>query len=231
MSDSLKQSSTDKSKQRKNAHVAFSCFAFFAGMICLAYASVPLYSLFCKVTGYGGTTKRSEIASQTVLDKTINVRFDSNIGDSALGWKFKPLQREVKIKIGEQTKIAYMAENTISVPTTGTATFNVTPQAAGAYFNKMECFCFTETTLQPGESMDMPVVFFIDPEIVNAVETKNIGTITLSYTFYEADEPAQVSAVSGNKNQSAKPLAPAENLDTKTPMLGDEESDIAGNRG
>jgi cytochrome c oxidase assembly protein subunit 11 len=231
MNDTVQKTDTDKSSKHKNARLAFSCFAFFTGMLCLAYASVPLYNLFCKVTGYGGTTQRSEIASQTILDKTINVRFDSNIGDSALGWKFKPLQREVTIKIGEQKQIAYSAENTLSVPTTGTATFNVTPQAAGAYFNKMECFCFTETTLQPGESMEMPVVFFIDPEIVNAVETKNIGTITLSYTFYEVDEPAQISAVSAGKNQSVETLAPTEKPSTKTPKLGDEESDIAGNRG
>ena len=231
MSETVQKTVSDQSSKHKNARLAFSCFAFFTGMICLAYASVPLYSLFCKVTGYGGTTQRTEAASQTILDKTINVRFDSNIGDSALGWKFKPLQREVTIKIGEQTKIAYSAQNMLSVPTTGTATFNVTPQAAGAYFNKMECFCFTETTLQPGESMEMPVVFFVDPEIVNAIETKNIGTITLSYTFYEADAPAQVSAISGNKIQSVETLAPTEKLSTKTPKLGDEKSNIAGNRG
>lgn len=207
-------------KHKKNVIIALSCLGFFAGMIGLAYASVPLYKLFCQVTGYGGTTRRAELASATVLDKTIKVRFDSNMGDSALGWDFKPQQREVTIKIGETTQIAYEAENKLKFPTTGTATFNVTPQAAGAYFNKIDCFCFTEQTLQPGEKAIMPVVFFIDPDIAETVETKDIATITLSYTFYEVDEPANISAI-----------APTENVVPQVPLIGDQKSQVAGNRG
>jgi cytochrome c oxidase assembly protein subunit 11 len=220
MSDTANQFQTDSKTNRKNVRMAFMCLAFFGSMVGLAYASVPLYQLFCQVTGYGGTTQRTELAQTTVLDKTINVRFDANIGDGALGWGFKPVERQVTLKIGETMQVSYEAVNNLSVPTTGTATFNVTPQAAGAYFNKMQCFCFTETTLQPGEKLDMPVVFFIDPDIVDAVETKNIGTITLSYTFYEVDEPTNVSAI-----------APKDVVVPARPLYSDTKEEIAGNRG
>ncbi|TCD13469.1 cytochrome c oxidase assembly protein [Oricola cellulosilytica] len=187
MSASVKQGP----KGWSNTAIAIACLAFFSGMIGLAYASVPLYQLFCQVTGYGGTTQRTQQASAQVLDETINVRFDANT--NGIGWEFKPKQRQVQVKIGETVQIAYEARNFGSAPSTGTATFNVTPQAAGAYFNKIECFCFTETTLGPGESLDMPVVFFIDPEIVDAPELKNIKTITLSYTFFPVDDPQPVA--------------------------------------
>jgi len=220
MSDAANQFQPDNKTQRSNVRMAIMCLAFFAGMVGLAYASVPLYQLFCQVTGYGGTTQRAELAQTTVLDQTINVRFDANMGDGALGWSFKPVDRQVTLKIGETMQISYEAVNNLSVPTTGTATFNVTPQAAGAYFNKVQCFCFTETTLQPGQKLDMPVVFFIDPDIVDAVETKNIGTITLSYTFYEVDEPTNASAI-----------APKDVVVRSTPLYSDIKEEIAGNRG
>lgn len=181
----------DTRNHKANRRIAIACVAFFSGMVGLAYASVPLYELFCQVTGYGGTTQRVEEASSTVLDKTITVRFDANTS-GGLGWKFKPVQRQVEIKIGEIAQVAYRSDNA-GPASTGTATFNVTPQAAGAFFNKMECFCFTETTLATGEGMDMPVVFFVDPEIVNSKELKDINTITLSYTFFPVDQPATVS--------------------------------------
>lgn len=220
MSGAANQFQTDSKTSRKNVRMAIMCLAFFGSMVGLAYASVPLYQLFCQVTGYGGTTQRAELAQTTVLDKTINVRFDANMGDGALGWSFKPVDRQVTLKIGETMQISYEAVNNLSVPTTGTATFNVTPQAAGAYFNKVQCFCFTETMLQPGEKLDMPVVFFIDPDIVDAIETKNIGTITLSYTFYEVDEPTNVSAI-----------APKDVVVPATPLYSDTNEEIAGNRG
>lgn len=183
-------------KRRSNLRIAVACLAFFSGMIGLAYASVPLYELFCRVTGYGGTTQVADAAPVQVLDKTINVRFDANTG-AGLGWDFAPVDRQVTLKIGETMQIGYTARNWRDVATTGSATFNVTPQAAGAYFNKMECFCFTETTLEAGEAMEMPVVFFIDPAIVEAKELKDISTITLSYTFFKIDEPeAQAASVS-----------------------------------
>ena len=184
---------TDEHKQRTNVRIAVACLAFFSGMIGLAYASVPLYELFCRVTGYGGTTQVAELAPIEVLDQKITVRFDSNTG-SGLGWDFAPGERQVEIKIGEVTQVAYQARNWRPVASTGSATFNVTPQAAGVYFNKMECFCFTETTLQSGEEMDMPVVFFIDPAIVDSKELKDITTITLSYTFFQVDDPVAETA-------------------------------------
>ncbi len=220
MSDTLDRHTPEQKMQRSNVRIAFLCLAFFSAMVGLAYASVPLYQLFCQITGYGGTTQRTELAPATILDQTINVRFDANVGDSALGWSFKPVERQVTLKIGETTQISYEAVNRLDVPTTGTATFNVTPQAAGAYFNKVQCFCFTETTLQPGEKLDMPVVFFVDPAIVEAVETKNIGTITLSYTFFEIDEPTNVSAI-----------VPADVVVPTTPIYSDDNNKITGNRG
>ncbi|WP_421853043.1 cytochrome c oxidase assembly protein [Oricola sp.] len=174
-----------------NTTIAIACVCFFAGMVGMAYASVPLYRLFCQVTGYGGTTQRVEQASDRVLDQTINVRFDANT--NGIGWDFKPAQRQVTLKIGETTQVSYEARNILSTASTGTATFNVTPQAAGAYFNKVECFCFTETTLQPDETLDMPVVFFVDPDIVDAPELKGVSTITLSYTFFPVDDPEPVA--------------------------------------
>ena len=161
------------------------------GMVGMSYASVPLYRLFCQVTGYGGTTQRAETAGIEVLDQTIRVRFDANT--AGVNWDFKPKQREVEIRIGETKQVAYLAHNNSRRTTTGTATFNVTPQAAGAYFNKIDCFCFTEQTLAPGESVDMPIVFFVDPDIVNSEELKDISTITLSYTFFPVDDPKPVA--------------------------------------
>lgn len=203
---------TENSRQRRtNIRVAAACLAFFAGMVGLAYASVPLYELFCRVTGYGGTTQVAETAPVQVLDKTINVRFDANTG-AGLGWDFAPVDRQVTLKIGELKQVAYTARNWREMASTGSATFNVTPQAAGAYFNKMECFCFTETTLAPDQEMEMPVVFFIDPAIVEAKELKDISTITLSYTFFKIDEPSETAGATPDQGaridtQPEEPLA------------------------
>jgi cytochrome c oxidase assembly protein subunit 11 len=179
----------DQKKDRANGVIVASCLAFAFGMVGMAYAAVPLYDMFCKVTGYNGTTKRVEQASDVILDRTIKVTFDANSAPG-LPWDFKPVQREIELKIGETVQVKFEATNLSKKPTTGQAVFNVTPMAAGAYFNKVQCFCFTETTLQGGEKMEMPVVFFVDPEIVNTVETKGINTLTLSYTFY-AREPSK----------------------------------------
>lgn len=173
--------------------IAISCLAFFFGMVGMAFAAVPLYAMFCQVTGYGGTTQRVEQMSDTILDKTVTVRFDANTS-GGLPWDFKPTQRDVTMKIGETKLIKYEARNITSQPTSGRALFNVTPMAAGAYFNKVECFCFTDTVLKPGEDLEMPVVFFVDPEIVNAPELKGVNTITLSYTFFPIPMPAPVAA-------------------------------------
>ncbi|WP_455272434.1 cytochrome c oxidase assembly protein [Rhizobium herbae] len=184
----------EKKKERANGVIVASCLAFVAGMTGMAYAAVPLYDMFCRVTGYNGTTKRVEQASDVILDKKIKVTFDANTA-SDLPWDFKPVQREIELKIGETVQIEFEATNMAKKATTGQAVFNVTPMAAGAYFNKVECFCFTETTLQPGEDMKMPVVFFVDPEIVKAVETKGINTLTLSYTFYARQPSKPIAAL------------------------------------
>jgi cytochrome c oxidase assembly protein subunit 11 len=177
-----------------NRLLAAACVAFFAGMVGMAYASVPLYQLFCQVTGYGGTTQRTTQYSDRILDRTITVRFDANTS-SGLAWEFIPEQREVTVRIGETTQAGYVAKNIGRSRSAGRATFNVTPQAAGAYFNKVECFCFTDTSLDIDESQEMPVVFFVDPDIVDAPELQGISTITLSYTFFPIDAETPTAAL------------------------------------
>jgi cytochrome c oxidase assembly protein subunit 11 len=189
----VESAAADQKKNRANLVVASCCAAFFASMIGMAYAAVPLYELFCQVTGYGGTTQRTDQYSQTVLDREITVRFDANVS-GGLPWSFKPAQRSVTMPIGETTQISYEATNPFPRATGGRASFNVTPEQAGAYFMKVECFCFTDTVLEPGETMDMPVVFYVDPEIVNVPDLKDIRTITLSYTFFPMAETGPVAA-------------------------------------
>ena len=185
-----------------------ACLTFFGAMVGVAYASVPLYELFCRVTGYGGTTQTANAAPVDVIDREITVRFDANVGQG-LGWEFAPAQRSITMKIGELAEVAYVAENPLSRASTGSATFNVTPQSAGAYFNKMECFCFTETTLEPGEAMDMPVVFFVDPDIVQKEEMDGINTITLSYTFFRMDDPEEKVAQTNQEKPDAELIGTA----------------------
>jgi cytochrome c oxidase assembly protein subunit 11 len=191
-----------KAKPRSNSTILVACVAFVGCMLGVSFASVPLYQLFCQVTGYNGTTQRVDQVSDVVLDKSIKVTFDANVS-SGLNWEFKPVERSITPKIGETVQISYTATNRASVPTSGQAIFNVTPMEAAAYFNKVECFCFTETELKPGESLEMPVVFFIDPAIVEAAETKDIGTITLSYTFYphQGEKPVASLPQQGDKEQ------------------------------
>jgi cytochrome c oxidase assembly protein subunit 11 len=179
---------------RKNFRVAAIAGSVAVGMVGLAYASVPLYSMFCKATGFGGTTQRADGAPETATDKFITIRFDANTAGS-LGWNFHPVQSVMKVKIGEQNMAHYSATNTSGKVLTGSAIFNVTPVEAGAYFNKIQCFCFTEQTLKPGESADLPVDFFVDPAILDDPDSKSISEITLSYTFFPVDKPDAVSAV------------------------------------
>jgi cytochrome c oxidase assembly protein subunit 11 len=183
----------DLKKQRANKLVAGICLAFFGGMIGMAYAAVPLYAMFCQMTGYGGTTQRVEQYSDRVLDRTITVRFDANVS-GGLPWDFKPAARDLTMKIGETTEARYTATNLFGTPAAGRATYNVTPEMAGSYFNKVECFCFTDTVLKPGETLDMPVVFYVDPDIVDVPELKDITTITLSYTFFPIEEEKSLAA-------------------------------------
>lgn len=178
---------------RRNLAVALSMAGLALGMVGLSYAAVPLYQIFCQVTGYGGTTQRAEQTPGTVLERKITVRFDATVGHG-MGWKFKPVQRTLDLKIGETALAFYEAKNLTEETLTGTATFNVSPEAAGRYFNKVECFCFTEQTLEAGARADMPVTFFIDPEIVTDRLTKNIQEITLSYTFFPVKDGAELAA-------------------------------------
>jgi cytochrome c oxidase assembly protein subunit 11 len=178
----------------KNIRVAALAGTAAAAMLGLAYASVPLYRLFCQVTGFGGTTQIAAAAPQNTSERMIAVRFDANTAGS-LGWKFNATQLEMKVKLGEQAMAHYRATNVSDREQTGSAVFNVTPVSAGAYFDKIQCFCFTEQTLKPGESADLPVVFFVDPAIAEDPDASGIDTITLSYTFYPVDKPKSVSAV------------------------------------
>ena len=154
----------------------------------LSWASVPFYNWFCKVTGFGGITNTAEAGSDVILDQTIIVRFDASI-DRDMPWTFKPAQREMTLRIGETGLAFYEAHNPLDVPVAGQAAYNVTPYEAGVFFDKIECFCFTEQVLQPGETVMMPVSFFVDPAIVDDREGQYIHTITLGYTFYQIDLP------------------------------------------
>lgn len=163
----------------------------------MAFAAVPLYQLFCQVTGYGGTTQRAEQVGDEVIDRFVTVRFDSNIA-SDLAWDFRPVQDRVRVQIGEPAQVYYTATNNSDRPTTGMATFNVAPAVAGSYFMKVECFCFTEQTLQPGESVEMPILFYVDPSIADDTTLDYVDMITLSYTFYASSGAEQQSPVAQN---------------------------------
>ncbi len=163
----------------------------------LSWASVPFYSWFCKVTGFGGATNVVETASDVILDREMKIRFDSST-DPSLPWSFKPVQREMTVKIGQTALAYYEATNTSNRPVAGQATYNVVPYEAGGFFDKIECFCFTEQVLQPGETVVMPVSFFVDPAIVDDRDAKYVHTITLSYTFFEIPLPDQDTAALSN---------------------------------
>ena len=167
---------------RRNKRVAVMCALVPALMLGLAYASVPLYAMFCQATGYGGTTQRAAKASGVVLDRTVTILFDANVS-AQLPWKFEPVQRTMDVKLGETAMAFYRATNTSSHAVTGRAVYNVAPEAAGIHFNKIACFCFTQQTLQPGETVEMPVTFFIDPALATDKDARAIQTIVLSYTF------------------------------------------------
>ena len=174
-------------RDKTNNRLLFVVAVVAMSMVGLAYASVPLYKLFCQVTGFGGTTQIATQAPEKALItvEPLAVRLDANVNPQ-LNWSFVPVQQEVSLKPGEEVTAIYRATNIGTTPSTGTATFNVTPQKAGPYFMKIECFCFTQQTLKPGESVDMPVRFFLDSEIVSDINTSDIDEIVLSYTFFKA---------------------------------------------
>jgi len=172
--------------QQSNRKVALVALSLALGMLGLGYASVPLYRIFCQVTGYGGTTKRVDAAqAASVVDsgRMMSVRFDANTARD-MPWEFKPLQVKDSVSIGVRDMALFWAKNDSDKPITGTASFNVEPEQAAKYFNKIQCFCFTEQTLQPGEEVRMPVLYYIDPAILDDPDNKDVAEITLSYTFH-----------------------------------------------
>ncbi|MEX1034481.1 MAG: cytochrome c oxidase assembly protein [Sneathiella sp.] len=190
-----------KQKNNKSIRLAFVLASVVVGMVGLAYASVPLYDLFCRVTGYGGTTQQADIAPDVILDREMTIEFDANTSRE-MPWEFKPVKHKLTMKVGESALAFYEAYNPTNRAIKGTATFNVTPQKIGQYFTKIDCFCFTEQVLQPGERVEMPVTFFVDPEIDNDPNAKEVTVITLSYTFFVSDDDdgTEVSAKAGKKS-------------------------------
>ena len=174
------------SRRAKAVTALLACVAI-AGMLGLTAASVPLYRLFCAATGYGGTTQVAEAAPATSAERTIKVRFNADV-DPKLPWLFEPEQREVEVKLGEQHLAYFRAKNRSAHVITGQAAYNVTPDKVGAYFDKIACFCFNEQVLQPGQEVDMPVSFFVDPAILADPNAREVTTITLSYTFFMVED-------------------------------------------
>jgi cytochrome c oxidase assembly protein subunit 11 len=181
---------------KKNGRVAALAALLVVAMTGLAFAAVPLYRLFCQVTGLGGTTMRADETAAAMVKpvpgKSVSVRFDANTSRD-LPWEFKPGETQRTVPIGSRNMSVYTARNMTARPLTGTATFNVTPVQAGQYFSKVQCFCFQEQTLQPGQEVQMPVVFFVDPRILDDPATRDITEITLSYTFYPVEQPGSGS--------------------------------------
>ena len=171
---------------QSNKRMLFGLSAIVLIMTGLAFASVPFYDWFCRVTGFAGTTLTADTGSTIIIDREIKIRFDGSV-DRALAWEFKPVQKEMKLKIGEMGLAFYEAYNPTSEPIMGTASYNVFPFSAGSFFTKIDCFCFEEQLLAPGERVQMPVSFYIDPDIENDMDGKFINQITLSYTFYQRE--------------------------------------------
>jgi len=194
------ESNSNRRSGTANNWLAFRLLTIVVVMVGLSFAAVPLYRLFCQVTGYAGTTQRAEAPSAAISEREISIRFDANT-DTDLGWSFQPVQNRIDVKIGDNRLAFYKAVNTTGRAVTGTATFNVTPEIAGAYFNKVDCFCFTEQTLAAGQEADMPVSFFVDPAILDDPEARAIEEITLSYTFFKVETDAE--AASAEKDDDA----------------------------
>ena len=185
--------------RRRNGATVLLLVSVVSGMTGLAFASVPLYRLFCQATGFGGTTQRAAAAPARESPATVTIRFDAETAPG-LGWEFRPLQRKVSVHPGEQQKVFYRAVNKTAEPMTGRATYNVTPAKAGIYFDKLQCFCFSEQRLAPGQSVDMGVVFFVDPDILTDPNTSDVHAITLSYTMFAAPQAASAAPPAASVN-------------------------------
>jgi cytochrome c oxidase assembly protein subunit 11 len=201
----LKQGPKAKPRLGRDALVAAICGFVVVLMVGASYAAVPFYNWFCRATGFNGTTQVATSApSAAPLSRKIAVRFDSNVA-GGLPWKFEPEQTEIEVRIGQVVTVYYTVTNQSARTTTGQAAYNVAPLTVGAYFQKINCFCFTEQTMAPGEKREMPVVFYVDPSIVNDSDNEGLNTITLSYTFYPVREPAPqpVAASEPDKRKGA----------------------------
>lgn len=186
----------DEELIRKNARTGLMVLAFVMVMVGVAFAAVPLYDLFCRVTGFGGTTQvAASLPSETeILDRTVTINFSSQTGRN-MPWEFKPEMRAVDVRLGERGITNYFAKNPTSAPVGGTAVYNVTPLKVGKYFHKIQCFCFDEQVLMPGQEMSMPVLFFVDPAMQDDPNMDDVTTITLSYTFYKSESEELESAL------------------------------------
>ncbi|HEY9217105.1 MAG TPA: cytochrome c oxidase assembly protein [Phenylobacterium sp.] len=187
--------------RRRNLQVAAICAVVLSAMVGAAYAAVPIYRVFCQMTGFDGTVRKAEAAPTEVLDKTLTIHFDTNV--NGLPWTFKAEQTRQDIRIGETGTAFFKVTNTSDKPITGQAVYNVVPEQAGPYFRKLQCFCFSEQTLQPGATMEFPMIYFVDPEYARDFETRGKTEITLSYTFF----PAQTAkSAKTSTNPAASPL-------------------------
>jgi len=185
---------------RKNAKLGLTVLAVVIGMVGMSFAFIPLYNLFCRVTGFGGTPIISESLPDTVLDRVITIKFNATTSRN-LPWDFKPEQREIDVQLGQRGLTAYSAKNTTNRPTAGTAIYNVTPLKVGKYFHKIQCFCFDEQMLKPGEHMDMPVMFYVDPAMNDDPLMEDVDTITLSYTFFPTESEELDTALEAFYNE------------------------------
>ncbi len=186
----------------KNTRTLLSVFAVVFAMVGLAFASVPLYDLFCRVTGFGGTTQVGGVPDK-ILEREIRVTFNADTSPR-LPWRFKPEQRDITVKIGQEALIAYHASNKADTPTAGTAIYNVTPPKAGKYFHKTQCFCFDEQVLVPGQEMNMPVIFYIDPSLADDPNMDEVRQITLSYSFFPAESKELEDALEAFYNDTSE---------------------------
>jgi cytochrome c oxidase assembly protein subunit 11 len=189
----VRQATTRSPGDKRNGATVVVLVSVVAGMVGLSFASVPLYRLFCQATGLGGTTQRAATAPARAAAELFTIRFDAETAPD-LGWDFRPLQSAVTVHPGEERQIFYRAVNKIAAPVTGSATYNVTPAKAGIYFDKLQCFCFSEQRLAAGESADMGVTFFVDPDILTDPNTSDVRTITLSYTMFRVHQPQHPTA-------------------------------------
>lgn len=188
-------SDPDRKAGGRNARLAVVCTLVFAGMVGMAYASVPLYRAFCQLTGFDGTVRKADKAPDKVLDRKLTIRFDANVRE--LPWSFTASQVSQEVKIGDTGLAFYKVTNNGKTPMTGRASYNVIPESAGLYFQKLECFCFTDQTIQPGQTVEFPVVYFVDPQFASDFETRGAQEVTLSYTFFPSTEKKTQAALGG----------------------------------